>query len=323
VIAGRIAVERSRDVRRRLGRRDGPMGATHQRFDLEGSVGYIDGVFEDYLRYGNLELADLEGRQVLELGPGDNFGVALRFVAAGARVVATDRFIPFRDPAHERAVYEAIVERLPADQAARISSVVAGPGISFDEIPLERLEEVPIEEAPGRLGPGRFDLIVSRAVLEHVHDLDRAFASMDLLLAPGGTMLHKVDLRDHGLFTEGGHNALTFLTIGDRIYGWMGEESAGLPNRELLGYYRRTFERLGYRAEYLVTHLAGVETEVEPHAPLEGFTAPPAVAAGVEEIRSRLLRRYRDLPAGELAIAGFFVRASKPAAVAAGAGSAS
>lgn len=313
VIAGRIAVERSRDLRRMMGRRDGPMGATHQRFELEGGLEYIDRVFSDYLTYGSLGPADLEGARILELGPGDNLGVALRFAAAGAaEVVATDRFIPYRDHDYERRVYEALVDRLPEEERARVAPALTEAGFSLDGVPIEFHQQTPIEEAPELLGESRFDLIVSRAVLEHVHDLETAFAAMDRLLKPGGRMIHKVDLADHGLFTGGGQNPLTFLTISDRVYGWMGEESAGLPNREMIGWYQRKMDSLGYEADYLITHLAGVEVEIEPHPPLADGLPASARLDYVEEIRPKLLERFRSLSDLELSIAGFMLIARKP-----------
>jgi SAM-dependent methyltransferase len=311
-VLGRIGVERTRDVRRMLGRRDGPMGATHQRFDVDGSVAYVNAVFDDYLRYGSLTPADLEGARVLELGPGDNLGVALRFVAAGvARMVAADRFIPFRDLEQERRVYESLIAGLSQEERERVASVLAGSGTSFDSIPLEFHQELPIEDAPGVLGEEEFDLIVSRAVLEHVHDLDTAFESMKRLLVPGGRMIHKVDLEDHGLFTGGGQNPLTFLTIPDRVYRWMGEESAGLPNRRMMGWYESKLAELGFEAEFLVTVLAGSDVEVDPHVPQEQAVAG-APTDLVSEVRPKLLERYRSLPDEELIVAGFMVIARKP-----------
>lgn len=316
VISGRIAVERSRDVRRILGQRDGPMGATHRRFELGQSIAYVRAVFEDYLTYGGLERADLEGKRVLELGPGDSLGVSLQLVAAGASVVATDRFVPYRDPEHERRVYTALIECMPEPERRRVEPVVANDfeSVVIDGIDLRLLEETPIERAPAILGEAEFDLIVSRAVLEHVHDLPTAFDSMDQLLAPGGRMIHKVDLRDHNLFTGGGQHPLTFLTINDRVYGWMGEESAGLPNRQMLGWYQRKLAELGYEADYLITHLAGVEEELEPLVPLEGGLPRGARLDLVREIRPRLLPRFRGLDDEELAIAGFMIVARKPPA---------
>ena len=63
---------------------------------------------------------DLEGKAILELGPGDNLGLALRFIAAGAeRVVTLDKFAVPRDPAHEQAIYRELTDRLGEPQRAR------------------------------------------------------------------------------------------------------------------------------------------------------------------------------------------------------------
>lgn len=311
-VAGRIAFERAKGVRRLLGRRAGGMGATHRGFELEESLDYIDAVFEDYLTYGGIDRAEIEGMHVLELGPGDNFGVALRFLAAGAaRVVSVDRFIPYRDPEYQLRVYDGLLERLDGTERARISSVTSDGRISFDGVELEILEETPIEDAPGILGAESFDLIVSRAVLEHVYDLDGAFASMTELLKPSGRMVHKVDLRDHGLFEAGGHNPLTLLTISDRVYRWMGERPAGLPNRRRLDWYRRAVDEHGYNGRFLITHLAGIEPEVEPHAPLGDGLPDRSPLGVVEEIRPRLQPQFRGASDEELAITGFMLVADR------------
>ncbi len=312
-IAGRIAAERSRDLRRLMGRRDNPMGATHWDLPLERSLDYIDGVFSDYL--DQIEGGSVEGKRVLELGPGDNFGVALRFIAAGASdMVATDRFIPYRDPERQRLIYEGLIGRLGPEERARVAAILDGPGgePDLEAVGLRTLEETPIEEAVTALGSRSFDLIVSRAVLEHVGDLAGAFDAMDQLLAPGGTMIHKVDLEDHGLFSEGGLNPLTFLTVSDRTYGWMGEDSAGLPNRVLVGWFEREAERRGYDSRILVTNLVGSVGELDPFVPLAELRLDPESKRIVDEIRPKLLPRYRELDASELANSGFMLVARKP-----------
>ena len=127
-------------------------------------------------------------------------------------------------------------------------------------------------------------------------------------------MVHKVDLEDHGLFSEGGLNPLTFLTVSDRTYGWMGESSAGLPNRVLIGWYREEMLRRGYDASYLVTNMIGGDGELDRFVPIEALEPDPASLALVESIRDRLLPRFRGLDASELAISGFMLVADKPAA---------
>ena len=203
---------------------------------------------------------------------------------------------------------------MSADERARVDSVLTAAGIDLDAVDIDVRAGVGIEEAPAQIGESSVDVIVSRAVLEHVFDLDTAFVAMHRLLKPGGRMAHKVDLRDHGLFTDGGQHALEFLTVSDRVYTWMGEESAGLPNRELQGYYERTLADRGYETEFLTTHLAGIEEEVEPHVPAEQGLPANAPLESVEKIRPRLLPRFRSLSATELAVAGFWVIADKPPA---------
>lgn len=315
VIGGRIGAERVRDIRRALGRKENPMGATHRGFALEESLDYINAVFSDYERYAGLSGAAIEGKTILELGPGDSFGVALRFIAAGAaKVITADRFIPIREPGQQRAIYEGVLSRMSAADRSRVEHVLTPSGVDLAGVGIDVRAGLGIEEAPAEIGEASVDVIVSRAVLEHVFDLDTAFAAMHHLLKPGGRMAHKVDLRDHGLFTDGDQHALEFLTVSDRVYTWMGQETAGLPNRRLQGYYERTLGERGYATSFLTTHLAGIEAEVEPHIPAEAGLPADAPLDSVEAIRSRLLPRFRGLSAVELAVAGFWVIADKPPA---------
>ncbi len=164
---------------RETARRASTSGSTHGAFSLEQSLEYIDEVFGDYLAYGDLGDGELAGASVLELGPGDNFGVALRFLAAGAeRVVAMDKFASVRDPAQQRQIYEALLDGSharsgSASRRRSTSTAALRPGR------LRAIEGVAVEEAATALAGERFDLIVSRAVLEHLYDLDAAFAAMD------------------------------------------------------------------------------------------------------------------------------------------------
>src|SRR5437867_6239912 len=82
-------------------------GSTHSRKSLDESLSYIDEQFVDYLAYGQLTREQLRGTKILELGFGDNVGVALRFLAAGAaRVVCVDKFYSRRDVRSEEHTSE-------------------------------------------------------------------------------------------------------------------------------------------------------------------------------------------------------------------------
>jgi SAM-dependent methyltransferase len=287
------------------------MGSTHRRFDVEQSLAYIDLVFEEYLTYGELSSGALDGARVLELGPGDSLGVALRFVAAGASsVICVDRFVTRRDPEQQRTIYRALAERGTAPERERISSAIdVDTGSIREGGPLRLSEGLPIERAPAALGSGAFDLIVSRAVLEHVVGLDSAFDAMAELLAPGGRLVHEVDLRDHDLFP--GQHPLTFLTVSDRTYRWMGAAS-GLPNRLLVDHYRDALGDRGFEPSILVTHVIGEpEAATGPRTRVRDAAEVEAAGPLADEIRPRLLSRYRELSAGDLAVSGIFLSASR------------
>src|SRR3954454_24013142 len=91
-----VAAMVARDVRTglqsRFGRDLTTNGATHVGMSIDESLAYIDAVYEDFLEYGRLSAEDLRGARILEIGPGDNFGLGLRLLAGGAReVVCADR----------------------------------------------------------------------------------------------------------------------------------------------------------------------------------------------------------------------------------------
>lgn len=291
-------------------------GATHgQYFDLEGSLDYIQRVFDDYLTYGRLARADVAGKRILEIGPGDNFGVALLFLAAGAsQVVCLDKFYSERDDEQQKRIYAALRERLaPGEQGVFDEALSLDGGITLREERLRYLHGKGMEEAAEFFDAGSFDLIVSRAVVEHLYDTDAAFAAMDALLAPGGWMLHKVDLRDHQLFSGYGLHPLTFLTIPDRVYYWMSYHS-GKPNRQMMPYYRDKLREMGYETRIHLTHILGSESDFEPHPEtlVAGTHYEPAELENVRRIYPRLRERYRRMTPEELLVTGIFLIARKP-----------
>lgn len=130
------------------------------------------------------------------------------------------------------------------------------------------------------------------------------------MLTPGGLIAHKVDLSDHGLLTDGGHNALEFLTVSDPVWDRM-RRHTGLTNRRLLNSYRDWLAARGYETELLAARVTGDDFELDPpHWPLtaeELERARPRIA----EVHSRLLPRYSSLEEADLACSGAFVVARK------------
>lgn len=294
----------------RLGLRGHYSGATHGRYTLEESVEYLRRVFGDYLSYGGLSPADLAGKRVLELGPGDNLGVALLFIAAGAeQVVCLDRFDSSRDLAKNRAIYRALLDTLDPSSRARASACVSAAG----DILSPRIEcrcGVAIEDAATLFAPQSFDLIISRAVLEHVFDVDKAWQAMDRLLASGGRMLHKIDFRCHSYYED--FHPLWFLTVPRWLWQMISSPDPTL-NRQRRPVYQRLVREFGYRERILITHLATRKEELLPHRiKLEsGVDYSDADWQRVEGIRPRLTATFKSLSTEDLLVSGIFLAAVK------------
>ena len=211
-------------------------GSTHEFWSLEKSVDYINLVHREYVEYSGLGAEAFRGSRILEVGPGDNFGVALKFLAGGAKqVVCLDKFYSERNVEQQTRIYHELRNQLSPDEQRVFDECIKLNGeIVLNEERLKYIYGHGVEEADQILEPGSFDFIVSRAVMHNVYDVERGFEAMDRLLAPGGQMLHKIDMSDENMFSSRGMHPLTFLTIPERIYYLMASDS-GKPNRKLIG----------------------------------------------------------------------------------------
>lgn len=154
---------------------------------------YAIGVLEGHRKRAGM--AELDGRTVLELGPGDSVATAVIARAHGARAILVDAG-PFAS--QDVAVYRTLGERLrdagldaPDLTGARtLDDVLAACGAEYLTEGLRSLRAIP---------DGSVDLVLSQAVLEHVR-VDEFMATMRELariLTTTGVASHRVDLRDH------------------------------------------------------------------------------------------------------------------------------
>lgn len=257
---------------------------------------YFERCFDDYRQQLGISAADfpayLRGRHVLEYGPGDILGTALLFHAHGAAAVeCVDRFPLQSVSAKNAAVYRALIERLPepARTRARQAFVVEG-----DPASGLRPGAVAYRVTPDGLAAraSAFDLIVSRAVLEHVNSLDATLRDVARCLKPGGVSVHNVDLRSHNLDR---YRPFDFLTWPEAAYRLMYSHK-GFPNR---------WRPDAYRA--ILSHMPLTLRTMEPTGRI--------AAEDVERIRPRVARHLRGASADDLAWTGFWMRLEAPAKV--------
>lgn len=262
--------------------------------DAASLADYFWRCFEDYRVQLGLDAQAwatfLRGRRVLEYGPGDILGVALLFHAHGAaEVECVDRFPLERVSDFNAAVYRALVDRLPAAQRERAQAAFGGPGDPSSGL---RPDAVRYRVTPDGLAsrPQAFDLVVSRAVLEHVNSLEATLADIASALAPGGVAVHNVDLRSHNLDRD---RPFDFLTWPEPLYRLMYSHK-GFPNRWRPDAYRAIMAKTGL-----------VVRAFEPTGRLD--------AADVQRIRDRVAAPLRGASDDELSWLGFWMVLEKPA----------
>ncbi|MBD1945814.1 methyltransferase domain-containing protein [Coleofasciculus sp. FACHB-712] len=285
-------------------------GATHSTLYRDESVRYIEEVFTDYKKYGLLE--KFYGIAA-EIGPGDNAGVALLMRRDGCdRVDLIDRYFSYRDTEQQSKIYELIAQKYELYQFRKKDF--------WDERSLAGIywkigqpAEVYFQKCDQEQGQ-IYDFIVSRAVLEHLYNPLEALQHMVDCLKTGGRMFHKIDLRDHGMFTPT-HHELTFLQIPLSIYRLMVQNS-GRPNRILVHRYREVLEAMKKSGlidySLLVTRLVSVGN-INPHQRFEEIEPNKRRQAMdfVEFHSHKFAKEFGNVKSQDLCISGIFLIVSK------------
>ena len=208
---------------------------------------YFFGCFKDYLNHlgNNINYANdyLKGKHVLEYGPGNILGIALLFYAYGAQQVhCVDRF-PFEVFSKENLkVYHMIINSLKENERIRACSAFKKYGEPQSGFDPKKIKYFVTKN--GLIGENnRYDLIISRAVLEHVSDLDKTFYDFSKALKKGGVSIHQVDLRSHNLDR---YKDFDFLTLSPFVYRLMYSHK-GFPNRWRIDQYKELADKFSLK----------------------------------------------------------------------------
>jgi SAM-dependent methyltransferase len=244
--------------------------------------------FDDYLERLSLTRADarswLSGKRIVEYGPGDLPGVALLFVAHGAKYVkCVDRFPLLSLSEFNTEVLDILMAGLAPEERRSAASCFKSVGDIASGFNDQILEYCVTRD--GLSGAeNSADLVISRAVLEHVNDLSGTFEDMRRALKPGGLALHQIDLKSHRLHES---NPLDFLTWPDDLWKLMFSHK-GAPNRLRPDAFRAAIAGAG---------LEVIEMRPTGHVP----------QGDIDEVRPYLAARFRDLSDDDLGWLGFWL----------------
>jgi len=187
---------------------------------------YGESVFKTHIDQLSAYGFAIDGKDVLEIGPGSSLWTAYLCRQHGARsavAIDTRRYLLKRN----------------------------SPDNALDEVTYLS----PCSAESTGLPPGTFDLIYSHAVLEHVHGPKQVASEMWRLLRPGGYTSHQIDTRNHLDFSR----PMDHLTVPEWVWNLMTSNRSSYTNRYTIRMWIELFVQSGFQV------LSARETETLQH----------------------------------------------------------
>lgn len=232
----------------------------------------------------------IEGKNVLELGPGSDLGVGLYLLARGAATYSACDVNDLASSAPSR-LYEELFERLRARY-----------GGQDIELLRRELSSLPRNESARRLNyvirvdfaidaafeAGSIDLVFSQAAFEHFDDVDETVQRLSAVCAPGAVIVAEIDLMTHSRWIRE-KDPNNIYRFGPTVYRML--RFRGSPNRLRPRDYTAAFERGGW-----------CDVSIVPVSALE------------KQPSSGMARGFRD-PASQMELLSVVLCARRPAEV--------
>lgn len=192
-------------------------------------------------------IGGVEGKSIIEIGPGDLLTSGMALLAAGASsYTSVDRFVGDYSRAAGKQWYTGIQEAWP-----RLYPQHPWPdwldAATFPEANQDRVSalDVAIEQLTEPIGP--VDVVCSFQVGEHVSDIDSFARATALMIKPDGVAVHRIDFGPHDVW-DSYQDPLVFLRFPDWLWHLMGSER-GTPNRRRSHEMIAAFKRAGLSVE--------------------------------------------------------------------------
>jgi glycosyltransferase involved in cell wall biosynthesis/SAM-dependent methyltransferase len=164
---------------------------------------------------------DLAGKDIFEIGASPTPGLGLALLLAGCRSYTANNIIPVADslPRDYINLMVLLMSAFRGVAPGRLGEIMDWPGEATDGSPVvfkpscfANLSPCAAEDLS--VGAGRFDLVFSLSVMEHVARPREVLEKGFELLRPGGLSFHVVDLKDHANFMK----PLEFLKFSPADY---------------------------------------------------------------------------------------------------------
>jgi len=198
-----------------------------------------------HLREYDHNRSSVEGKRILELGPGADLGIGLYLVALGSEqynALDVHNLVENVSP----KLYDRLIERLEGIQELTFSpsalrqalvKATSGESSSLNYVCREDFDIAASFERDS------LDLVFSQAAFEHFDDIDGMAQQLGEVVKSGGILVAEVDLMTHSRWIRE-KDPNNIYRYSDNIYDLF--RFKGSPNRLRPSYYRECFAKHGW-----------------------------------------------------------------------------
>lgn len=196
----------------------------------------------------NKDIEYLKNKRLLEIGPGQDFGLALILADFGLNeIVLIDPYlIEWREkyhPLYYEALLQEVQEKYPSIEFSSLKEVIRNQSHNAFKL---RCYNSGIEKTY-EIEDSTIDISISNACFEHFVYPELAVKELARITKKGGIGFHQIDLRDHRNYEK----PLDFLTFPDKLFfKIMKMTDARCGNRLRYNEYNEIFEEAGFSVTF-------------------------------------------------------------------------
>jgi SAM-dependent methyltransferase len=197
--------------------------------EADRCIDYDIAVADEFLGHLKSVGGSIDGKRLLELGPGSDLGVGLYLVARGATdYTAFDRF-PYAGFAPAE-FYDSFSQRLRS----------RGLSASMENVRFVADNEFRLRSV---VAPGSIDIAFSNAAFEHFDDVDNTIAELTDVVKPKGLLVATIDLQTHSRWIRD-TDPNNIYRYPQWLYRWF--YFPGQPNRMRPDQYITLLQKRGW-----------------------------------------------------------------------------
>lgn len=208
---------------------------------VENSENIIDYILlcNSFIKRSNIDFTQVNS--ALEIGPGDNLGLALSLILDGiSQIDVYDKYQSVENVKQNNDIYEMLYKKIGKELVS----------LKNAKIRISRLQTYKDKDLfLPNLNGKKFDLIYSVSVLEHLWPAKEIVKELSKALNKNGMHIHVINFTDHGMFSPE-HNTFFFRTIPEWIYNPI-MRPVGRPNRILPSEFLDLYRELGFMVEII------------------------------------------------------------------------